>query len=336
MSQVLLRRASGSTFVPASVLRLAVANGSTVDLYSYKDPFGSMTFVESFDLAGSGLCAVWSPNGQYLLQGKTSSPYAVLYKRTGDTLTKVQDITEPTGSVQSVAWSADSSTAYIGYGTTVSKYSRSGDTLTFVSSPGSLLAGSLQQSTGLSLSSDGAYLACAHATSPYITVYRVADWTKLANPATLPPSTGNGCSWHPNNGYLAVAHVTSPRVTLYSFASEVLTKVANPAVLPPGDCNGCAWGGSGTYLVLTGATSPRWHLYTFAGGTLTNVSTGGFVLPGTGYGVSALADKIACGHTGGNKLTLFTFDGTNIAAGPIPGTVPSFSGLGVTMVSSVG
>lgn len=319
---------------PIVTARLAVANGSTVDLYSYKDPFGTMTFIESFDQAGTGYGVAWSPNGVYLANGKASSPYLSLFRRDGDVLTKVQDVTGPTSTVPTMAWTADSTKLYIGYGTVVARYNRSGDILTFDSSPGSALAGSFQQSTGMSLSPDGAYLACAHATSPYITVYRTSDWVKLANPSTLPTSTANGCAWHPSGAYLAVAHNTSPFVTLYSFSGEVLTKLADPSTLPAGSCNGVAWGGNGSFLVLTSGSIPRWHLYTHSAGVLTNVSTASFSLPGTGYGVAALGSRIVCGHTAGDKITLFTFNGTTIANGPTPSTVPSFSGLGVSLIET--
>ena len=51
------------------------------------------------------------------------------------------------------------------------------------------------------------YLAVAHTTSPYITVY---PWTssgfgtKFANPAVSPGNSGFGVDFHPNNNALVV------------------------------------------------------------------------------------------------------------------------------------
>jgi hypothetical protein len=72
---------------------------------------------------------------------------------------------------------------------------------------------------GSSWSPDGRYLAIAHDTSPYVTIY---DWVtgspvKVANPATLPTGIGRGASWSPDGRYLAIAHDTTPYSTIYDF-----------------------------------------------------------------------------------------------------------------------
>jgi hypothetical protein len=70
---------------------------------------------------------------------------------------------------------------------------------------------------GTSFSPDGAYLAVAHATSPFITIYKRSGdtFTKLADPSILPPGTGYGTAFSTDGAYLAVAHATSPFITIY-------------------------------------------------------------------------------------------------------------------------
>ena len=53
------------------------------------------------------------------------------------------------------------------------------------------------------------------------------DPTKLANPATLPTSTGFGCTFDPTGTYLAVAHDGSPYITIYNGFSRIVFKTGN-------------------------------------------------------------------------------------------------------------
>jgi hypothetical protein len=61
-------------------------------------------------------------------------------------------------------------------------------------------------------------MAVAHATSPYITIYKRSGdtFTKLADPSSLPTGDGRGVAFSSVGiDYLAVAHDTSPYVTIY-------------------------------------------------------------------------------------------------------------------------
>jgi WD40 repeat protein len=77
----------------------------------------------------------------------------------------------------------------------------------------------LPNGTGFScaFSPDGTYLAVAHYSSPYITIYKRSGdiFTKLANPATLPASTGFSCAFSPDGTYLAVGYNSTPYITIY-------------------------------------------------------------------------------------------------------------------------
>ena len=85
---------------------------------------------------------------------------------------------------------------------------------------------------GCSWDSSGTYLAVAHDSSPYITVYQRSGstLTKLADPATL-PVYAYGCSWGASGTYLAVAHDSSPYITVYkNIVYDEVTQFAVPIV----------------------------------------------------------------------------------------------------------
>ena len=86
-------------------------------------------------------------------------------------------------------------------------------------------------------------MAVAHATSPFVTIYKRSGdtFTKLANPATLPPSTGYGVAFSADGTYMAVAHFITPFVTIYKRSGDTFTKLANPAALPTSTGNGVAF-----------------------------------------------------------------------------------------------
>ena len=71
---------------------------------------------------------------------------------------------------------------------------------------------------GVAFDPTGMYLAVAHDSSPYITIYkRIGDtFTKLSNPSTLPAGSGNEVAFDPTGMYLAVAHSRSPYITIYA------------------------------------------------------------------------------------------------------------------------
>ena len=87
------------------------------------------------------------------------------------------------------------------------------------------------------------FLAVAHSTTPFVTIYGqdVDDFTKLANPATLPTNTGYGVAFSADGTYMAVAHSTTLFVTIYKRSGDTFTKLANPATLPAGTGYGVAF-----------------------------------------------------------------------------------------------
>ena len=82
-------------------------------------------------------------------------------------------------------------------------------------------------------------LAVGHSTSPYVTIYNTADWSKISNPSTLPTGAGNGVAFSPDGSKLAVAHFSSPYVTIYNTSDW--SKISNPSTLPTGVGRGVAF-----------------------------------------------------------------------------------------------
>lgn len=153
------------------------------------------------------------------------------------------------------------------------KYGNYDTTIDKISSPSVLPTG---RGKGCSWSPDGVYLAIAHWTAPYITVYkRESDvLTKLANPAVTPTGSAEGCSWSPDGVYLAVAHSVTPFLTIYKRTGDTLTKLANPATIPTAAGCDCSFSPNGAYLAFAGnATSNCFAVYKRAGDVFTKLST---------------------------------------------------------------
>ena len=91
------------------------------------------------------------------------------------------------------------------------------------------------------------FLSVAHNSSPFITIYKRSGdtFTKLSNPATLPPSTGRGVAFSSDDTYMAVAHSTSPYITIYKRSGDTFTKLSNPATLPASTGRGVAFSNTG-------------------------------------------------------------------------------------------
>ena len=90
---------------------------------------------------------------------------------------------------------------------------------------------------------DSKFLAVAHDTTPFVTIYdQTGDtFTKLADPAALPAGTGYGVAFSADGTYMAVAHNTTPFITIYKRSGDTFTKLANPATLPAATGRGVAF-----------------------------------------------------------------------------------------------
>ncbi len=162
---------------------------------------------------------------------------------------------------------------------------------------------------GCAFSPDGMYLAVAHFSSPYITIYKRSGDTffKLSNPSTLPAGYGYDCAFSPNGTYLAVAHWESPYITIYKRSGDTFTKLSNPSSLPAGHGRGCAFSPDGTYLAVAHVNSPYITIYKRSGDTFTKLDNPSVLPTGTGYGCAFSPDGtyLAVAHANSPYITIY-------------------------------
>lgn len=109
------------------------------------------------------------------------------------------------------------------------------------------------------------YYGVSHGSSIFVTFYRVSadwqTWTKLADPASLPPTTTNDIACSPNGVFWTLAHATSPFITTYSRSGDVFTKIADLSTLPPSTRRAVAYSPDGVWLMTGGNSSPFYSFY---------------------------------------------------------------------------
>jgi WD40-like Beta Propeller Repeat len=116
-----------------------------------------------------------------------------------------------------------------------------------------------QSGFAVALSPDNSKLGIASQASPYVNIYKTSDWTKIANPAVLPPAQAQGIAFSPDGSKLAVSHNNTPFLTVYNTADW--TKIPSPAALPPGGGYGVAFSPNGVWLAQASQTTPGIAIY---------------------------------------------------------------------------
>ena len=276
--------------------------------------------------AGLGNAAAFSPDGTYLAVAHNNTPFISIYKRSGDTYTKLANPADlPPGSGIAAAFSPDGTYLAVCHFATpfVTIYKREGDVFTKLANPADLPLGG---GNGAAFSLDGTYLAVASGASPYVTIYKRAGdvFTKLANPAALPPASGRGAAFSPDGTYLAVAHDASPYVTIYKRAGDVFTKLANPAALPTGAARDAAFSPDGTYLAVAHDTSPYVTVYKRSGDTFTKLANPAALPPGSGRDAAFSPDGtyLAVAHFVTPFVTIYKRSGDTFTKEPDPTSLP--------------
>jgi hypothetical protein len=132
-------------------------------------------------------------------------------------------------------------------------------------------------------------------------------FNKLANPATLPPSTGRGTAFSPDGTYLSVAHSVSPFITIYKRDGDTFTKLADPATLPSSTGRGTAFSPDGTYLSVAHESSPFITIYKRDGDTFTKLADPATLPPNTGRGTAFSPDGtyLSVAHLSSPYLTIY-------------------------------
>jgi len=137
--------------------------------------------------------------------------------------------------------------------------------------------------------SGSVFLAVAHNTTPFVSVYPFSTLgfgAKLANPATLPTGNGSGVTFSSNGKTLVVAHATTPFVSAYPFSgSGIGSKYSDPATLPVSAGLDVGFRPQGDAVAISFNTTPFIHVYAWSNGfgsKFTNPAT----LPTSGYAVT--------------------------------------------------
>jgi WD40 repeat protein len=209
------------------------------------------------DLATSpgsnSLGASFSPDGVYLAVAHVDSPFITIYKRSGDTFTKLANpAILPTGVGYYAEFSNSGLYLAVSHNTSpwITIYKRSGDTFTKLANPATLPTG---YTISVTFSSDDVYLACGHNITPWLTIYKRSSdtFTKLANPASLPVSQVEGVSFNPSVSHLAVTvnSVVEPLI-IYKRTNDVFAKLATPSNVPGEIARKCKFSPDGKILVV--------------------------------------------------------------------------------------
>lgn len=185
---------------------------------------------------GAGTGVAFSLDGIYMVITHSVSPYISIYKRTGDTYTKLPNPAAlPTGNANRASFSPDSVYLAVAHQTSpfITIYKRSGDTFAKLSDPAVLPTNT---SFGVAFSADGTYLTVSIFTSPYVYFYKRSGdtFTKLADPAILPTAGGRGIAFSPDGLYVAFSTTGSPYLIVYKRIGDTFTKLADPTTLPTG------------------------------------------------------------------------------------------------------
>lgn len=156
---------------------------------------------------------------------------------------------------------------------------------------------------------DGRYMAIAHDTSPFVTIYSIngTTFTKLANPGTLPTGAGQGIAWSRDGGWLAVGHTTTPFVTIYAISGTTFTKQTNPGTLPTGNGWRVDFTSDNQFLAVAHTTTPFVTIYRNVSGTWTK-QTNPSTLPdgnASGVGFSWNNRFLGVNHATSQFITLY-------------------------------
>lgn len=171
-----------------------------------------------------GQGAAFTSDGTYLAISHYSSPCVTIYKRSGDTFTKLANPAAlPTSIGTGAAFTSDGVYLAVSHYTSpfVTIYKRSGDTFTKLANPDILPTA---HGRGATFTSDGTYLAIAQWDTPSAMIYKRDGNTfiKVTNPTTLPGSA-YGATFVSDGTYLAISHDALPRVTIYKRDEELIT-----------------------------------------------------------------------------------------------------------------
>lgn len=251
---------------------------------------------------GPSTGVAWSYDGKWLAVAHDASPRISVYDSTNAYAKESNPATLPNGDGLCVAFSPNGLYMAVGHqgGGGFLKVYNVG-TWTSITVPAMA-----NEVYGVQFSADSNYLAVAHFGSPYFAVIKTSTWTKLSNPASLPPNTCNDVSFRHNSAEVAVACDSSPYIIRYSLIADVLTKLSDPSVLPPGLGFGIEYSNDDSFLAIQHSGGVRMSIYDPS--DMSKISTPAVTLPNYGGKISFSADdsKMGVGHGTTPFISVFT------------------------------
>ena len=182
---------------------------------------------------GDGYCVAFNSDNTYVALGGQNSDKVRVFPwndSTGaaGTVAGTYDSSSPNDMV----WAPDDSFLFVVGGTTLYAITWTGSAFSTVYTQA--LAGT---GNSVAVTSDGAYVAVAHATSPYLSIYPFSGGTfgtvVQATGGDIPAGTGLAVAFSRDDSVLLLGHEVSPRVSAYQWNSGTLgTKYSDPATLP--------------------------------------------------------------------------------------------------------
>ncbi len=250
--------AEGIAFTSENDLMAVAHRGGSPYLEIYKIQDREFTKVFEDNEVTRCVDVSFSPDGNYLAVASEGAPFLVIYKRNGDTFTKLPNpVTIPTGVSNGVSFSPDGIYLAVAHREApfLTIYKRNGDLFTKLPNPTSLPTGI---GASVSFSNSGEYLAVSHSANPYISIYkRNGDtFTKLPNPTALPTNNGVKVVFSPDGIYLAVSYSSSPYIIIYRRNGSTFTKVVDVTPIPTSIIRGIAFGKNSNNLTLGLNSSP--------------------------------------------------------------------------------
>lgn len=270
----------------------------------------------------------FSPNADYLVAACNQSPRIYLYKRTGDTFSKLPDPAVLPGGVAGggARFSPDGIFLAVSGNGGLQIYQRSGDTFTKLTDPVNSIGGS-----SCAWSRNGDYLASSSGhTFPYIYSRTGAVFTKIANPTTELPNRANGMAFSSISDLLVCAHEGEPFISVSSITGLVHTRHANPAVLPTSTAKAVAINPAGNLAVVGFSSAPYLLAYAITGTTLTALPAPS-VQPNSqvnSLAFNAEGTVLTAGFSSAPYLVTYAVSGTTLTQISNPPSTPSTSIFG--------
>lgn len=272
----------------------------------------------------------FSPNSQLLAYGMDSTPFLRIYERQGSKfISPTQQPTAPAGAVKAMAWSPNGEYLAVAHTSSpyVSIYQRSADTLTgaltgtvtgtitdvgYVGMPAAY--GQATSNTAINLVVDTIRTPFAEVQDKINNFRPLLKFSKLSDPASLPPGDSTAISWSPDSKTLAVGSlffIGNDVVSLYSVSGSTFTK-STISGFQGINVSGLAYSPTGEFLAVAGDNGVPISIFQIASGVYTQLPAPAIPPTNTAFGVSWSPNGryLAVSHQTSPRVTIYDRNGT--------------------------